>query len=702
MGLIDLITSRFRSDPPAKPVFGEVAISDPDRLFFEGVAPYNPSVLVQKKGLYVFDKMRADDQIKAALALKKNAITATGWEVVAPEGRPDDWEPVAFVRDALERLEGTFEDDLLEILSALDYGYSVTEKVWTEDGAHVTLAALKTRKPHAFDFEADEFGNLRAVIQDQGREQRRLSPAKFVIYTYQGEFDNWYGRSDLESAYRAWWSKDNAYKWLAMLLERHGIPPIFALYSSSYSKAQVTRLKQVIERIQAATFGVIPRPKKDDLELWSTSLADNAAKVFIPALEMYNQDIARAILMPGLLGMSPDKAVGSYARARVHFDVFMLTVERIRREIEAVINEQLVRELVLLNFPVDEVPRWRFLPLSDDTRLDILERWTQLVSSGVVKPQPDDERHVRAMLKFPERDVAEDEAPPQQATKSEDTTPRTYTVKVDYAQIERNLDGVEAESRSRIVAALENIRNRLIGVVTKAEKIDEGFVKKTRLAGFRDVETALRDTFAAALEHGREDLRDEIGLPRKHRQHFTPRIAVRYLDTKAIEVSGVLRDKLLGDVKMVLLNHIKSGEPLGDTIRKLKEVFEPYVGDPTTIRDEKLVEPYRLETIIRTNVTEAYNQGRIVEMLDPEVKDMLSGVQYSAVIDTRTTEVCRLLHGKVFDKDDPELHRLAPPNHFNCRSVLVPVLIDETVDEKEKVTPAVAGRARELAGKGFV
>src|SRR6266853_2010682 len=55
------------------PIRGEIAFADPRRLF-PGAQPYatfNPSQLVGLKGMQVFDEMRRDDQVKAALAFKK-------------------------------------------------------------------------------------------------------------------------------------------------------------------------------------------------------------------------------------------------------------------------------------------------------------------------------------------------------------------------------------------------------------------------------------------------------------------------------------------------------------------------------------------------------------------------------------------------------------------------------------------------------
>jgi hypothetical protein len=412
---------------PAKKIMatlGEVAFADPRRLFPGSwpFATYNPSHLVGAKGLAVFDEMRRDDQVKSALAFKKYACLSTGWQVQSPEGKPPDWEPTVFVKWVLEHLDPneiggpTVDSDLYAILTGLDYGFSVTEKVWApiEDAGpwagYIALKALKTRAPHYIQFAQDVYGNLLpdGVVQqtNPAGKEGRLPRDKFVLYSYQSQFDNPYGTSDLESAYTPWWIKYNGQKWLAMLLERLGIPPIFGMYNpTAYTGGTLVEdLKKVFTTLQAATFGVIPRPTKDALEMWTPELADNATRVFLPSLDYFNKGIARSILMPDLLGMTADTSQGSYARAEVHFDVFLLVVEAIRKDLQTVVMQhQVIKPLVTMNFPgLDVFPIWSFLPLTDNLRLELLTKWHDLVKDNIVTSSPEDEKHVRKLIQFPE------------------------------------------------------------------------------------------------------------------------------------------------------------------------------------------------------------------------------------------------------------------------------------------------------------
>lgn len=53
-----------------------------------------------------------------------------------------------------------------------------------------------------------------------------------------------------------------------------------------------------------------------------------------------------------------------------------------------------------------------------------------------------------------------------------------------------------------------------------------------------------------------------------------------------------------------------------------------------------------------------------------ENTDVIKGVQYVATLDGRTSDICRALDGKVFPVESGK----RPPQHFNCRSTVIPVL----------------------------
>ncbi len=395
-------------------------IVDPSRILSGWVfAPYNPSALVTRKGLGIFDHMKRDEQVKACLSFKKAAMLAPGWEVVSPGGEDEEWEVTELVRDNFNHFPDGWDKALKKIMLGIDYGYSVTEKVFTEpeDGAsQLRLTRLSSIKPHYLDFMNLPTGELLSVIQRYvpgSTRELEMPIDKFVIYTHDGEFENTYGRSELEAAYRPWWVKDNVYKWFAIYLERHGMAPLFGMYNPNvYQGQQLEELKKIVKNIQNATMGIIPRNQPDDLEMWSQQISAQSRDIFLSAMSRFDADIGRAILVPSLIGATSDstgaggeQAKGSFARSQTHFDLFVMTVEEQQRLLATVVNEQIVKQLCDLNFPnLDTYPEFHFLPLDDKQKMELYTTWATLVAGKVVNRIPDDETHIRKVFDFPENE----------------------------------------------------------------------------------------------------------------------------------------------------------------------------------------------------------------------------------------------------------------------------------------------------------
>ncbi|MCU5407949.1 phage head morphogenesis protein [Bacillus cereus] len=84
-------------------------------------------------------------------------------------------------------------------------------------------------------------------------------------------------------------------------------------------------------------------------------------------------------------------------------------------------------------------------------------------------------------------------------------------------------------------------------------------------------------------------------------------------------------------------------------------------------------------TIVRTEMSKMYNAGRLARYTAPENEGFVVALQYDAIIDTRTTHICQHLDGRVIAIDRMDLiMEYSPPNHFQCRSVWLPVTKFET------------------------
>jgi len=77
--------------------------------------------------------------------------------------------------------------------------------------------------------------------------------------------------------------------------------------------------------------------------------------------------------------------------------------------------------------------------------------------------------------------------------------------------------------------------------------------------------------------------------------------------------------------------------------------------------------------ITRTTVTAVQNDAAR-QSHEALPKDVSDSYRYVAVRDSRTSSVCRALDNKIYKHNDPAKH--VPPQHINCRSVMIPLVLD--------------------------
>ena len=77
----------------------------------------------------------------------------------------------------------------------------------------------------------------------------------------------------------------------------------------------------------------------------------------------------------------------------------------------------------------------------------------------------------------------------------------------------------------------------------------------------------------------------------------------------------------------------------------------------------------RLKVNLATATSWSFNQGIKQAMIDNDVKEY----RYTAILDNRTSEICKGLHGMIFKVKDIEVGVNYPPMHRYCRSSIVPI-----------------------------
>jgi phage gp29-like protein len=726
MAIVDS-TGKMYQESENTPDMSELA-SAGYNLYGKGkIVPYNPDSLIGRKGFDIYDQMRIDDQVKACLTLKKFATLAPSYQIIPASNDEQDEEIADFVQYCFEKMEGNITDALLEILTALDYGFSITEINYKSfdtglNQGKIGLRNLKTKQPHYYRFEVDKFGNLvkDGIIYSQNVNEASYPIQKFLIFSYQKEFGNWYGTSDLRPAYRGYWSKDVLIKMWNIYLERFANPTVVGKYKSNDPTSR-TNLRDILDNLTAKT-SITHRLDEFDIQFLESHR--NATGDFKDALDFYNKAIARSILIPDRLMAAGD--TGAYSQAKIHFDVFLWVIQKLRQDIaDTVMNEQLIKRLVAYNYSnVTELPKFTFNPMTDEQKQALNTMFITAVEKGVIVPTLEDENILREHLSFPAKDLdLTPEQPSEEVTEtpdeeilddvannnSEKVATHEYVKseaekRVDFRKIDKELDKLDKKlvdnAREVLQKQMEAVQKYITNKMEQ-NKFDFTAIEKLDLKFKGQLQEVFRNSALEAYEAGKVEMQKEI--PKKFvKGVIGSGIAVTgfeaFLKAKAkIEVS-VITNIVTEELETLLVYMLRTGATIPETMLAIEGVFSKFNSNETTINPttDRLNKPYRLEAIARTTSLGAYNYGRRYQAEQPELKDVVIGYHLSPILDQRTTDICQFVAANNINiriNDGTHIAQLMPPLHWNCRTLLTTILVlDEPVTFSDNATlGALAG-----------
>lgn len=441
------VLSRFSGRRPfdklRSPPMGEIAAV---RTALSLMPPYNPDDLVGKRGYAVYDQMQRDAQVQACLQIKKLSLLSRGWEVHPASDNPEDVRIADFVRFALEDMRGSILDVLYNALDAIAKGFSVMEINWrviesrgqraesrgpdsiNDYSGMIGLESIKSKDPATFEFDMDEFMNIRGLkrvrefagsglagsenssTRNTPTRKRGLPVDKFVIYSFCPRYESPYGTSDLRAAWKHYWSKDLLMRFMNLYLEKYGSPTAKGSYKRGTPRAAQDELLRVLDKIQQETAIVIP----DDVQVELLEATRGGEAGYLAAIEFHDKQIAKAILNQTLM-TDEGIRVGSFALAKIHLDVLKMCLKKIKRDLEeTVMREQVIRRLVDYNFGPGaslssrgqraeggnglSYPTFSLGPLEDKDFESLAGAIAKLVSGEVVQP---DEPWIREYLGIP-------------------------------------------------------------------------------------------------------------------------------------------------------------------------------------------------------------------------------------------------------------------------------------------------------------
>lgn len=127
-------------------------------------------------------------------------------------------------------------------------------------------------------------------------------------------------------------------------------------------------------------------------------------------------------------------------------------------------------------------------------------------------------------------------------------------------------------------------------------------------------------------------------------------------------IAGIAQLDVVREVHESILDAISNGTPFEEWQKEIADTLTHAWGRSDS---------FRVETIFRNAVQQAYNAGRSRQMRAPEVIQFRPFGLFDGISDSRQSPICKACDGTVLALDDPWWGTHTPQLHHRCRSRIV-------------------------------
>jgi hypothetical protein len=397
------------------------------------------------RSIQTYYEMANDATIASALSLFEMMISRVEWTVKVNKDAPDQLKQRAkFVEQCMHDMEHSWFSFIKEVTSCFTYGFSVHEKVYRrrlkENGSkyndgYIGFRKLPIRSQSTISkFKFDVNGRyLTHVIQDLNLipdstryasllqnnplGELHIPRKKFLLFRTDVARDNPEGKSPLSKVYISWRYMQEIKEQEAIGISRDlagmptlYIPPRYMSADATPEEAGVYEYyKKVIRNIQLNEQSGLILPQMFDpesrqplfkFELMGTTGGKSYNTNEI--IQRYANEILQA-LFADLLKLGQD-GVGSYSLADSKSSIMAMAIEARLKEIQDVLNMDLMRQLFEVNgWDVEELPTFEYGDL-DEIDIDKFSQAVQRVKAvGMLAPTAGNVNYVAEVLHLPDR-----------------------------------------------------------------------------------------------------------------------------------------------------------------------------------------------------------------------------------------------------------------------------------------------------------
>jgi SPP1 gp7 family putative phage head morphogenesis protein len=362
------------------------------------------------KRIAVYQRMRSDGMVQAALAAVRLPIMAASWTVEAAGKDANAIRARDLVEENLfNRLGECWEAEVRELCNSLIYGFHVSAKNWAVEKGTALLDQLVPVHPRTIlgsskRWDLDPQGRVQGCWQygsDGETYREEYIPGRALLHlTNDPDYRDPEGRSLLRGAYKHWFFKDEFYRFDGIGAERSAVGTPYGKYPADTPKEKQDAFYESLQGIVSDEAGALMT--EVGFEVANFSLQTKAYEGH-KSIQHHNAEIARAFLA-GFLTLGQEGNGGAFALSSDLTDLFLLCLEFFADYIAARINRNIIPELVGYNIATDQYPKLSAtVARQSATALAGILRQLTAGVNPLVTPGEDIEDWVRELLQLPHR-----------------------------------------------------------------------------------------------------------------------------------------------------------------------------------------------------------------------------------------------------------------------------------------------------------
>jgi hypothetical protein len=369
--------------------------------------------VLQLRNFAEVERFLKDPKVKSSLDTLISGVFASNLEIVSADDSRKAQKLQRYVNKLLSELSGNngyntcLEDVLKESLIVALGGYGnffgeiIPRKCQSGEFKDTWLInEIKSKRPGLLEFITDSYDNISAIHSLINFDEY-YPIDRFLLISFNNLFSNPYGTPAFSSVWQYWKAKQIVNKSMQIYINRYGQPVAFA----KFENPEHSELASTIANNLFAGAN-ISMPK--DVEAGFIEASSKGDNPFLVILDWLDKQISLAIC-----GMDLSQGSGSYASDKVKSEERSLMISEIRRKLEDIINEQIIRRFIAYNFPPDKYPvelypKAKFIIQKETDKAQYIAMIAGAMQVGAFFPDRlSDVNQARTMIGLPE--LTEDE-----------------------------------------------------------------------------------------------------------------------------------------------------------------------------------------------------------------------------------------------------------------------------------------------------